>query len=29
MNAPEKFLFDTKLDAPAKPPPVAFDEVEA
>ena len=28
MSAPAKFLFDTRLDAPTAPPPVAFGEVE-
>ena len=28
MSAPAKFLFDTRLDAPAAPTPIAFDEVE-
>ena len=27
-TAPAKFLFDTNLEAPAAPPPVAFNEVE-
>lgn len=28
MSAPAKFLFDTQLDAPIAPPPIAYDEVE-
>lgn len=28
MSAPAKFLFDTLLDAPAAPPPIAHDDVE-
>ncbi len=28
MSTPAKFLFDTNLEAPAAPPPVAFSEVE-
>jgi flagellar biosynthesis/type III secretory pathway protein FliH len=28
MTEPAKFLFDTHLDGPAAPPPVAFDKVE-
>ena len=28
MSTPAKFLFDTQLDAPAAPPPIAFDDVE-
>ena len=28
MSTPAKFMFDTLLDAPAAPPPIAFDEVE-
>lgn len=28
MSAPEKFLFDTVLDAPTPPPPIAHEDVE-
>ena len=28
MSTPAKFMFDTLLDAPTVPPPIAFDEVE-
>ncbi len=28
MSTPAKFMFDTLLDAPAAPPPIAYDEVE-
>ena len=28
MSTPAKFMFDTLLDAPTAPPPIAFDEVE-
>lgn len=28
MSAPAKYLFDTLLDAPVAPPPIAFDDVE-
>ncbi|MCP4936512.1 MAG: hypothetical protein GY927_20480 [bacterium] len=28
MSTPAKFMFDTLLDAPAAPPPIAYDKVE-